>query len=217
MRLVLIAFPLLCAGVALNLFLLQPRAGRLATVAVITPREGGPQDAAAATKLAAPLPPVAQPAAPVSTADTVRAIRRELHAQGYEAGAPDGTPDIILKAAILAYEYDHGLALTAEPSEQLLKAILLNGPSTGGASARRAARTTTVGPGAAQLIRHVQEALARLGYITAKPDGRWSEDLAHAIRDFEIDQNLPETGRISGQLVARLARPPARNRAAARH
>ncbi len=30
------------------------------------------------------------------------------------------------------------------------------------------------------------------------------EDAIRAIRDFELDQKMPETGRVSGQLVSRL-------------
>ncbi len=233
MKLVALAFTGLSAALAINLFTLQPTAnGRLAGRAA--DRSG--QKAAQAQALSLAIEPAkgaasasdgrgsadVRPAAPdkarLTTAtvqpaadllpagdgpETVRAVQRELQARGYEAGTADGVPGLITRAAVLAYEYDHGLPMTGEPSEKLLKKILLGesqpAATPGSAGLERSSQ-------AEQVIRTVQQSLANAGYAVGKSDGRLGEETVRAIREFEMDQGLPETGRISGQLVARLAR-----------
>ena len=57
----------------------------------------------------------ADPAPPSSeTPETIRAIQRELQARGYEAGAADGVPRLVTRAAIMAYEHDNGLPLSTD-------------------------------------------------------------------------------------------------------
>jgi peptidoglycan hydrolase-like protein with peptidoglycan-binding domain len=65
-------------------------------------------------------------------------------------------------------------------------------------------------------IRSVQTSLARLGYKPGRVNGRLTPDTARAIREFEVDQSLPESGRISGPLVARLDRLAGGGRIASR-
>jgi hypothetical protein len=63
-------------------------------------------------------PEAAQDAA---STKSVAAIQRELDARGYGPLASDGVIGIGTRAAIMAYEHDHGLALTGEASEALLE------------------------------------------------------------------------------------------------
>lgn len=136
-----------------------------------------------------------------SPMETIRAVQRELNYRGYEVGTPDGKRGLVTQAAIMAYEYDHGLPLTGEASEGLLKQILLGEapmPARPKTSSERSATAEAV-------IRKVQTQLAAAGYQPVKPTGHIDEDTVRAIREFESDQKLPETGRVSGQLVARLA------------
>ena len=44
----------------------------------------------------------------------------------------------------------------------------------------------------------------QLGYMTTVPDGRLNDTTRRAIRKFEVDRKLKETGRISGELLAKL-------------
>lgn len=143
--------------------------------------------------------------------ETTRAIQRELQQRGYLSGAADGVPGLVTRAAIMAYEHDNGLPLTAEPSEDLLKRILL------GASALPAKPATGKEKRvqAEMLVRTVQQALSGLGYNTGKVDGRLTDDTSRAIRDFESDNGMPDTGRISSQLVAKLAKLAGNGRLAA--
>ena len=213
----LLACVLLSLGVAANLLALQgagerARSAKLryerGTVAVAptpasatgTPRASGP--------IAAPAGEVATPSG--ETPETIRAIQRELQARGYEAGAADGVPGLVTRAAILAYEHDNGLPLSAAADEALLKAIVLGGSHAGTGSP-----AAPPGPQAVQVIRTVQQWLANLGYSPGAADGRPRQETSRAIRAFELDQKLPATGRISGPLVARLARAAGQGRLAA--
>lgn len=149
-------------------------------------------------------PAQAQPAPqPVTAAghdpDVVRAVQRELSARGYSPGHGDGSAHAITRAAVMAYEHDHGLPLTGEPSEALLKSLLFGLPASGG--------TPSVPPSAsaAEIIRAVQQSLSTLGYGVRSVDGMLGEETTRAIRRFEQKQGLPQTGRISGQLIIKLS------------
>jgi len=141
--------------------------------------------------------PVAVPSA------TVVAIQRELESRGYAPGAAVGTATVVTRAAILAFEQDAGLPLTAEPSDIVLQALIL-GPGIGPDAP--AAKTARPGPEAEKLIAHVQRDLAALGYGPFAAQGRLGEDTARAIAKFERDQNMTPGGRITAPLVARLLR-----------
>jgi peptidoglycan hydrolase-like protein with peptidoglycan-binding domain len=147
------------------------------------------------------LPP--RSGASTTTPDTVRAVQRELALRGYQTGVADGMPGLVTRAAIMAFESDHGLPLTAEPSESLLQRVLLG--SAEAARSQSGSRTEPT-PEAERVIRTVQQSLASLGYQPGAVDGRLGEQTIRAIREFEVQQGLSETGRVSGQLVARLAR-----------
>jgi peptidoglycan hydrolase-like protein with peptidoglycan-binding domain len=137
-------------------------------------------------------------------ADVIHAVQRELRRRGYLSGPPSGVADLVTRAAVMAYQHDHGLSLTGEPSEELLKAIVFE--SSGAVRALASGTGTEQSPQAKQIIGTVQNWLSGLGYAVGKADGRLGQDTRRAIRKFEAEQGLPPTGRISGQLVAQLAR-----------
>lgn len=142
-------------------------------------------------------------AEPERSPDTVRLVHQRLATLGYEPGTASSVPGLVMRGAVMAYEYDHGLPLTGEPSEYLLRYID-NAPGARDATARppRAFRTQQ----AEQVLRTVQQSLAALGYFQAKVDGRMGEDTVRAIREYEMDAGLVPTGRVSGPLLVRLAR-----------
>jgi peptidoglycan hydrolase-like protein with peptidoglycan-binding domain len=131
--------------------------------------------------------------------DVVRAVQRELAQRGYAPGLADGLAHPVTRAAVMAYEHDHGMPLTGEPSDALLKAILFGLAPGPGTSA--AVRPSTQ---AEEIIRTVQQSLAALGYGVGAVDGRMGEETIRAIRKFETQQGLPQSGRISGTLLVRL-------------
>ena len=147
------------------------------------------------------------PATPTedASAKTIGAIQRELTARGYGPLAEDGAIGLETQAAIMAFEQDHGLAVTGEASERLLQHVLFGASAgidaAGGANARSAP--------AEQVIRMVQQRLVALGYPVGRVDGRLGEETVEAIRNFEMDKGLVPKGRISAELVARLGVPAA--------
>lgn len=145
---------------------------------------------------------VGTPSKVASQTEVTRAVQRELQIRGYETGARDGVAGVMTRGAIMAFEYDHDLPLTARASQALLKAIILG--EGGKASSRKGANAETAE--AQDVIRSVQRSLVKLGYKAGVPTGKLTPETARAIRAFEGDQALPETGRVSGPLISRLAR-----------
>ncbi len=134
---------------------------------------------------------------------TVRAIQRELTGRGYQAGQVDGIAGLMTRAAIMAFEYDQGLVLTAKPTQAVLQQIVL-GQRPSGPVARKLRPKYNLH--AKRVIDTIQRRLVRLGYMRSPRGSLLSEDTERAIREFEMDQGLVATGRISGKLVAALAR-----------
>ena len=147
-------------------------------------------------------------------AETIRAIQRELSARNYQPGVVDGVAGLVTRAAIMAYEHDHDLPLTGVPSEALLRRIILGASYDGGG--RPAESGSGAGTHAQRVTRTVQQSLLALGYQPGKADGVAGEETARAIREFEMDHGLVQTGRISGYLVAQLARMAGRGRLASK-
>ena len=216
MTLQLVAFAMLSVGVGANVFLLQSREQRsevaesapwsLASAETVEVGDTGSIERSDGREVAKTKTPagIEHPAIAVAgnPTDVTRAVQRELQIRGYETGARDGVAGLMTRGAILAFEYDHGLPLTARPSQGLLKSILLG-------DGRMTSGKRIVGTESAQaqdVIRSVQRSLARLGYRPGPANGKLTADTARAIRAFEIDQTLPESGRVSGPLIARLAR-----------
>ncbi len=208
LRLGMFAFLLLTSAFAANLLMFQPIDGRkvanktmpaplavaekasdvaTGSLVILNAAKQGTEESQPSSKAAA-------------SPDVVRAIQRELLARGYETGTADGMPGLVTRAAIMAYQADHGLTLTGTPSDSLLQNVLL------GASNGTPKKPGEPSPEAEQVIRTVQQSLASLGYSPGSVDGHLGEQTVRTIREFEIDQGLPQSGRISGQLVARLAR-----------
>jgi peptidoglycan hydrolase-like protein with peptidoglycan-binding domain len=212
------AFFLLSGGLAANLLLLQPllreqSAQSLqgdtwladAQIAGIGDTGSITRSDAEATKpsvLEAFSKPEASATPAAGATEVTRAVQRELKVRGYETGGVDGSQSLMTRAAIMGFEYDHALPMTGKPSQRLLKAIILGD----GARGARIVGSNGQSNEAADVIRSVQASLAKAGYKPGRVTGKLSPETMRAIRAFEADQALPETGRISGPLVSRLAR-----------
>lgn len=230
------AFLLLSGGVAGNLLLLQ-QAGRGAAITQSSERDGArrlagsqsigfggpssiglPNDDGRRTELQ-PGSSRDHGAGNVGTAGetpddalaTTRAIQRELQSRGYDTGTPDGVAGLVTRAAIMAFEFDHGLPLTGRPNEKLLKYILLG---SDGAPVNPSGAVSVQSAEAEDVIRSVQRSLAKLGYRPGRINGKLGPSTASAIRKFELDQAMPESGCVSGPLVSRLTRLSDRGRLA---
>ena len=172
------------------------------STATLTPTAAGQQVglfAASAANMA--LVHVAAIGAEERAVEIVRAVQRGLAVRGYEPGPADGGLGIATRAAVMAYEHDHGLALTAEPSESILTHM-----RTGalGPAVQRVGRARPMSH-AEQIIRSAQHSLSTLGYFAGRIDGLVGEDTVRAIREYEMDVGLVSTGRISAALVNCLA------------
>ena len=214
------AFFLLSGGLAANLLLLQPLLREQsaqssgaqgdtwladAQIAGIGDTGSITRSDAEATKpsvLEAFSKPEASATPAAGATEVTRAVQRELKIRGYETGSADGSQSLMTRAAIMGFEYDHALPMTGKPSQRLLKAIILGD----GARGARTVGSNGQSNEAADVIRSVQASLAKAGYKPGRVTGKLSPETMRAIRAFEADQALPETGRISGPLVSRLAR-----------
>ena len=169
--------------------------------------EGPIVDPAAAQRVSVDTSGNRKTASPVNTrnveptaGNAIAGIQRELTARGYEPGPVDGVVGLMTRAALLAYEYDEGLALTASPTEDRLKQLIfgLNAPAARAQSGRPATKQ------AAGLIRSVQDSLGRLGYAAGIANGELDYATRSAIRAFERDHGMAPTGRVSGRLLSQL-------------
>ncbi len=211
-RLGLFAFTVLTGALATNMFILQPPHRQIASL------DAARNPAAAAAPIV-PVAPAVNPSANVPPLaietgaveplaatedrfDLTRAIQRELKAKGYETGAVDGVAGLVTQGAIMAYEHDANLPLSGQPRQALLQHIILGSADI--APADRG-RPTQPSAEAQEVIRAVQRAFRQLGYVTTVPSGQLNDETRRAIRKFETERNLRETGRISGELLARLA------------
>jgi len=132
-------------------------------------------------------------------------VQSALAARGYQPGPADGDAGPMTRAAILAFEHDHGLPATAEASEALLAA--LRGPRRRTAKGANWHRPTEA---ASSLVRSVQQHLISTGYMRGAPTGIPDAPTIAGIRAFETAQQLPPTGRISAPLMARIQQNLAR-------
>lgn len=225
----LIAFLVLSGGVGANVFLLQSSGGRgvLAgrgidatawNIAAIEAAEFGDTGsirtgAGEAGANGLDIASLATSDSPSKSGDKnglEQAIQRELQIRGYETGARDGVVGAMTRAAIMAFEHDHGMPLTGRPSDALLKSIVLG---EAGKAGKKAPKIETAEAHA--IVREVQRSLIKLGYKAGSANGNLTPETVRAIRAFEADQALPESGRISGPLIARLERLAGTGRVAA--
>ncbi len=190
-------FAVLAGAAMVNILLLQPQLG---------PATGDKKIQGRQTQSGQSAPEVATQASATPLAVTLRpevrqGVIRELYTRGYLSGTEADAGPLVVECAILAFEHDHGLPLTAEASDDVLQGLILG---TAGGPSRLDAPP---GPNATRVMDAIGRKLSRLGYPTQTNHG--GRDLAAAIRNFERDTKLAETGRISASLMQ------AMNRAAA--
>lgn len=195
-RLVLLAFIGLSAVISYNAIFLQngPRKTRY-SVDIDSLRSRAEQSTASIGQTTrARLKPSAD--------TTVRAIQKQLASKGYDPGPADGLHGSLTRAAILAFQHDNGLPVTGVASDALLKQIIFGAGQAkhpSGSPAEIPEETT-------ELIKAVQQILAKMGYDPGPVDGIMGAGTGRAIRDFERQQKLPVTGRVSGKLLKELVR-----------
>ncbi len=133
-------------------------------------------------------------------AQLISALQRELAAHGYDPGKVNGKAGIITRSAILAFEFDQHMALTAEPSSELLRQVVM------GMAGATAAAGAPAGDKASRIIAGAQRLLTRLGYKPGPVDGQLNEMTRKTLKKFENDSGFVPKGRVSGEVIAELAR-----------
>lgn len=231
-RLGLMAAALIAASVLFNLLAMQPSDGRSPRIdrnyrglsglpgtpsttvdelgSLSNSGQSGTESGTAAAKSNAN--EMASQSGEVSTQGSglVQSVQMELAKRGYVTGNAAGTLDVVTRAAILAFEYDRGMDLTAEPSLELVAELKSDGPL----SSRTSGAPRKTGAEAEAVIRVVQQSLSRLNYRPGAADGVMGQATSGAIRAFERDRQLPETGRVSGLLMMQLAQQGGQGRMA---
>jgi len=140
--------------------------------------------------------------------EVVANIQRELARRGFYDGPADGIHGGKTDAAIRDFEQAAGLKSAAEPTEELLRAIV----RWGGKATPRGATVPVRNDPIAELIAPspkrviaVQHALAEYGYGQLKPTGVVDAETKATIEKFERERRLPITGQISDRLMRELA------------
>jgi len=138
----------------------------------------------------------------------VRAVQRELAARGYDVGEVDGQLSGQTRTAISSFQKKEGLAVTGVPSDDLLRQILLGDSIAPSVTTGSVTASDSIAANAAEYgtIQRVQRVLAELGYAPGAIDGAWGEKTASAVRAFQRDRNLNQTGTVTPELLQEFQR-----------
>lgn len=128
-------------------------------------------------------------------------IQRALSKSGYYTFAIDGVNGKRTRDAISAYQQANGLDVTGEASAELVDHIKLTQTIIEAVGSTEKAEETEAGT-----ITKAQTGLSELGYLQGPADGTLSAETREAIRSFEHDRGLPETGNVSPALLAELGK-----------
>lgn len=134
----------------------------------------------------------------------VEAVQRELAAAGYYKGVVDGVIGRKTRQAIASYQQANGLEADGKPSQDLAEHIRFTRQVS---EASLFTGTIEPSPDAEQraVVRRVQTGLAELAYSPGPITGEINDETRAAIRAFEKDRNMPETGEVSDALLAELS------------
>lgn len=132
--------------------------------------------------------------------ETVAAVQQELINLGLFGGPADGIEGELTVKAIEDYQHQNGLPESGHADQQVLDQIRYT---------RQLVAASGTTNSIAQLsqdgrIRMVQIGLSDLGYTPGAIDGFLGDATRQAIRQFQHDRGLPETGEISDDLIAEL-------------
>ena len=135
----------------------------------------------------------------------VEEVQRQLLAGGYYKGAVDGVAGKRTRQAIEAYQQAMGMEMTGEPSATLAEHIRYT-RRIAEASLFTGAVEPDPGAGARARIRRIQTGLAELAYSPGEISGELTDRTRVAIKSFQHDRGLDETGEISATLLTELGK-----------
>ncbi|WP_164919584.1 peptidoglycan-binding domain-containing protein [Hansschlegelia zhihuaiae] len=146
--------------------------------------------------------------------DLVAQVQTALAERELYDGVVDGVMGSATSAAVRAFEQAQGMTVTGEASEKTLAALMTAPVRPAGAPAKPAAKApaqaqsaqttgSTAAPANAKMIA-TQRALARIGYGPVTIDGKMGAETRNAIKSFERDRGMPETGEPSPAVLRAL-------------
>lgn len=173
---------------------------------------------AAAAQAAQPAQPAVARAEAPKRSDLVEQVQTALAERGLYDGVVDGLPGAATTAAIKAFERAQGLAQSGEASEKILAALLTAPMKRADAAptpAARPAKATAPAPAPAPAstgstaaanptLMAAQRALAKIGYGPVSIDGKLGTETRNAIRAFERDRGMTETGELTPPVMRAL-------------
>ena len=135
----------------------------------------------------------------------VESVQRELQKIGYYPGPVDGVAGRRTRQAIVAYQKAVGLDQTGEASDELAEHIRYTREVaqaslfTGSTDVAEDQEIATLAK-----VRRVQTGLSELAYEPGRVNGELSDVTMAAIRAFQRDRGLAETGAITDALIGEL-------------
>jgi peptidoglycan hydrolase-like protein with peptidoglycan-binding domain len=163
--------------------------------------------------------PASAPRAAPKRDDLVAQVQTALAERELYDGIVDGVMGSATSAAVRAFEQAQGMTVTGEASEKTLAALMTAPVRPAGAPAKPAAKApaqaqsaqaqsaqttgSTAAPANAKMIA-TQRALARIGYGPVTIDGKMGAETRNAIKSFERDRGMPETGEPSPAVLRAL-------------
>ncbi len=207
-RLLFLAFVGLTGLITYNALYLQEQ--RSIALLPTVPKAAG--DRAANRSALAPvttdLPPLPNQKPP---SQLVTAIQRELKVRGYGGGPADGILREETRKAIADYQRDHGLPISGLPSDELLRHILLGETVSTGSVVEVADPVAAPQLKVDVRVKAVQQILADLGYAPGPIDGAMGSATERAVKAFQHDRKIAETGQIGRELLREIKRVTGRD------
>lgn len=207
-RLLFLAFVGLTGLITYNALYLQEQ--RSIALLPTVPKAAGDREAnrSALAPVTTDLPPLPDQKPP---SQLVTAIQRELKVRGYGGGPADGILREATRNAIADFQRDHGLPISGLPSDELLRHILLGETVSTGSVAD--AKGAAPAPQLKQDVRvkAVQQILADLGYAPGPIDGAMGSATERAVKAFQHDRKIAETGQLSRELLREIKRVTGRD------
>ena len=137
--------------------------------------------------------------------DGVRTVQQQLRVSGFYHGPIDGRWGRATEAAIGAYQESRRLQITWQLDPATVRALelnpqLLTAPAPAGPSGQVLPR---------DVVRRIQDRLARAGFNPGRDDGVWGSRTAAAMRDFQQARGLQATGDLNPMTAQALGLNPA--------
>lgn len=135
----------------------------------------------------------------------VESVQRELLAAGYYKGTVDGVIGRKTRQAIEDYQRSVGIDVDGKPTSDLAEHIRYT-REVSEASLFTGSITPDPAAEARAKILRVQTGLSELAYNPGDINGQMTDETRTAIKEFQRDRKMPETGDISDELMAELGK-----------